>query len=83
MTELSQETKDRLIYAFGHMVAAHDDSPHASDSDDEAKRAIIELFDIDVETMHEDDAAMLAIGVMLTLAEHVAEHYEPGFEALP
>jgi hypothetical protein len=73
---MTQETKDRLIYAFGHMVSAQDtDNPHAADSDDEAKRVLMDMWDIDPETVTEDHEALLAIGVMLALAEHFAERY--------
>lgn len=83
MTEMTQETKDRIVYAFGHMVAEHGDGPHAADSGDEARRAILDLFDLTPETVVEDNEALLAIGCLLAVAEHVAENYEPSFDVMP
>jgi hypothetical protein len=73
---ISQETRDRLIYAFGHMVAEQNpDDPHGAASGELARETMIDLFDIDMDALDVDDEGMLAIGVMLVLAEHVAQDY--------
>lgn len=61
---LAEETRGRLLYAFGHLVSSHDvEDPHHADSGELAMEILEETF---------TPSMILAVR---ELAEHVAHNY--------
>lgn len=65
---VDQAIRECLTYAFGHLVGSFGTDAHAGDSGDLAR-------DVLVEVLGDDEAGLLAIGSLLTVAEHVAGNY--------
>jgi hypothetical protein len=66
---LPQESRDRLTYAFGHLVASFGTDAHSGDSGELAADTLIEL-------LGDNDEAYMIIGALGVVAEHVAGNYE-------
>lgn len=70
MSAVTQETRERLTYAFGHLVSSFNpEDPHHGDSRDLAGDVLAEL-------LGEGTEGLVAIGVLDVIAEHVAGNYE-------
>lgn len=81
---ISEGTRNQLTTAFDHMVAARLPGTALDEAlDQKARRILCEVFEVDPDTVEMDNEALLAIGTLLTVAEHVAEHYEPTWDMLP